>query len=462
MTEKQLLTPIEAINEFYRLKDKYENVYYEKYVQPIVKSNKSKREKRVEYSKLPKHECFNCKRNVETIFNIRINRINNDSIKTFIVKCGDFKEPCPLDIQINYDFRDKFDKLIKEGLERIEKIKLKIIKEKNNAIFFSKDVVQIFDKITQELKRETENCGFVIETNLLRNDNPEKIVSLKQTIDEFGKEYILPFKKMVKDYMDTNNELILNQASNFYVNEMIPKLKEIQILKYNVNMVEFDNNTYKLIQLPNSLESNEFFSGSNDKVIKFVRGVKKEKKKTKKEETQPNKKTRKVKPVAELVLEEDEDEEFVTDVNLTNKYAKEPDIKPVFDNFGNTIIGWNNEEYDNLWKKMPAQLKNLLAEDTEWIQDFMNECIKSKKTGSPCNLFLPKQTIFPPHVLEDGKYDFESEIINKLFNSLSKSQQDRLLKLYSVKDGVTNYDMLKNSLTTILEQNINSFNKGKF
>ena len=30
--EKQKLTPIEAINEFYRLKDKYETSYYEKYM----------------------------------------------------------------------------------------------------------------------------------------------------------------------------------------------------------------------------------------------------------------------------------------------------------------------------------------------------------------------------------------------------------------------------------------------
>lgn len=51
-------------------------------------------------------------------------------------------------------------------------------------------------------------------------------------------------------------------------------------------MVEFDEaqNTYNLIQLPNSLESNEFFSKDEDKVIKFVRGVRKEKKKTRKEE----------------------------------------------------------------------------------------------------------------------------------------------------------------------------------
>jgi len=53
MTEQLTITPIEAINEFYRLKDKYETSYYEKYVKPIVNSRKSKREKRIDYSKLP-------------------------------------------------------------------------------------------------------------------------------------------------------------------------------------------------------------------------------------------------------------------------------------------------------------------------------------------------------------------------------------------------------------------------
>ena len=166
MTEKQALTIIEAIDEFYRLKEKYESVYYEKYVKPIIKSGKSKREKRVEYSKLPKHECINCKRQVNTIF--KISSDNRLDLKKFMVKCGDFQDPCPLDIQINYVFREQFDKIIKEGLEKIEIIKLQIIKEKNNALFFDKNVVSIFDKLTQELTLETEFTGFSIETNLLK------------------------------------------------------------------------------------------------------------------------------------------------------------------------------------------------------------------------------------------------------------------------------------------------------
>ena len=458
MTEKQTLTPIEAINEFYRLKDKYERVYYEKYVNPIVKSNKSKREKRIDYSKLPKHECINCKRHVDTIFKVSSN--NTELLKQFIVKCGDFQDPCPLDIQINYAFREQFDTLIKEGLDKIESIKLQIIKAKNNAIFFSQDVVNIFDKITQELKSETEYTGFIIETNLLRNNNPEKSDLLKKTIDEFGKGSIIPFKQMIKEYMDTSNELILNQATNFYINEMIPKLKEILVLKYKVNIVEFENNTYKLIQLPNSLESNEFFTGGDDAVIKFVNAVRKEKKKTKKENNLTNKFKKTRKKRGDLILEEDLDEEIVDEEIVDEENADKNE--PVYDESGEKIIEWKNKEYDDLWKKMPEQLKNLLMGDIEWLQDFMNKCVKSRKSGTSCNLFLPKQTLFPPRILENGKYDFESEIVNKLFNELTKSYQDRLLKLTSVKDGVTNFDMLKNSLIILLEDKINNFNRGKF
>jgi hypothetical protein len=195
MTEQNTFTPVEAINEYYRLKDKYENEYYEKYVKQIVKSNKSKREKRVEYSRLPKQECINCKRNVGTIFNIIIDK--KEYIKNYIIKCGDVQEPCPLDIQIIYAIRNQLDILINEGITSIENIKLKIIKEKNNAIFFSKNVVDTFDEITEELKTESNNAGYLIEKNLLINDNPEKKLLINKMIDEFGKGFILPFKEMV-------------------------------------------------------------------------------------------------------------------------------------------------------------------------------------------------------------------------------------------------------------------------
>jgi hypothetical protein len=465
MTEEtQPLSPIEAINEFYRLKDKYENEYYEKYVKPILKNKKSKREKRVEYSRLPKHECINCKRNVGTIFSITL---NDDYFRQFISKCGDLSEPCPLDIQINYSFRNQIKKQIYNGMIEIEQIKLEIIKQKNSALFFdNKNIVSVFEKLTSKLKNATETTGSAIETDILKNDNPEKYALLNRTIDEFGKGFILPFKQMIQDYKNNNDELKINQAIKFYVDEMLPKLKEIQSLKYDVNLIEYDNNTneYKLIQYPNSLENQENYFAYDDKVIKFVKGVKKVKNinsKTLKDTyngTLTKNKTRKNKPV-DLVIEEGDEEEIEEKVE-EEKVIGEREIGEREEGERDEI----EEKYvDNIiWKRLPKELQDMLNTDKEWLEEFLIKCSESKKSKQPCKLMLPKQTIFPPKLLEDGTYDFGSEIVNKLFNSQSKSTQNIWLTLYSNKDGVKNYNMLKDTLISSLEKKIIGWNNGYF
>ena len=299
--ETQTRTVIEAINEFYRLKDKYETGYNTKYVLPIVKrSNIPNKAKRVLFSKLPKPECINCKRNVGTIFTIKND--TKEDVRNFIAKCGDLTEPCPLEIQINYSVRDQLYNSIIDGSKSIEAIKLEIIKEKNKALFFNKDVVPAFEKLTSDLKLKTEMVGFGIETNILRNYNPEKYALIKKNIDEFGKGFIVPFKQSISNYMDTENALGLTEAVTFYVKEMVPKLKEIQEMKYAVNFVEYnpDDNTYKLIQYPNSLEDGEYFIKEDDKIVKFITGVREENKskksknsKTMKNGDIPNNKTKK-------------------------------------------------------------------------------------------------------------------------------------------------------------------------
>jgi hypothetical protein len=289
----QDILPIDAINEFYRLKDTYETDYYKKYVEPIIKSKNSKREKRINFSKLPKNECINCKRNVGTLFSIKSDSKNN--VKKYIVKCGDINDPCPLDIEISYGFREPMGTTIRDGLKIIEKIKMDIIKEKNNSIFFNKNVTANFENIAEELKNETENVGFIMETNILRNNNPEKYAILKKATNDFGTSFLIPFKQSIDKYKETNNTSYLNTAITFYINEMIPKLQEIQTLKYDVNMVEYTSDIYKLIQLPNSLENNEFYFKKDDKIVKVIFGTKPETTKTSKSKSTSsnNSKTRK-------------------------------------------------------------------------------------------------------------------------------------------------------------------------
>jgi hypothetical protein len=465
--EKPTLTPIEAINEFYRLKDKYETSYYEKYVKPIINSSYPKKQKRVNFSKLPKPECINCKRNVGTIFTAKYNK--PEYVRQFIAKCGDFQDPCPLDIQINYGFRETFSKYIASELGNIDILKLEIIKEKNNALFFNKDVIKSFEDITSELKVDTELAGKAIETNILKNDNPEKHALLKQTIDEFGKGFIMPFKQMIQEFKETNNELILNQAVNFYINEMMPKLKDIQELKYEVNFVEYypKEQLFKLIQFPTSLESNETGFKEDDKVVKFIKGVKKDKKsksKTKKVMEVVTTKTRKNRPTGDLVVEEDVEEVVEENPLLPLKFGDNTqNNKPKYD--VPEGVKWDNPRYNDVWALVPRKIKYMLLSDHEWLEEYMDKCVSLKQKGKPCNLFLPKQTKFPPDV-EGGKdkpiYDFGVKIINDLFNKQEKVYKDNVLTLYSTKDGVKNYDMLKDTIIALLEKEDPDFNKGYF
>lgn len=81
---------------------------------------------------------------------------------------------------------------------------------------------------------------------------------------------------MIQEFKRTNDETIINNAIIFYKNEMLPKLKEIQELKYEINYIEYveQDATYHLIQIKNSFDKGEFNFNNGTKVVNFVRGLK--------------------------------------------------------------------------------------------------------------------------------------------------------------------------------------------
>jgi hypothetical protein len=301
----------DAINEFYKMKDKYETAYKEKYINPLVKAkNTSQKEKRVAFSKLPKPECVNCKRNVGTVFSIKTN--SSEFARKYIAKCGDANEPCPLNINLVKGTHFTFETEINQNADYIDDYKRKIIKEKYNMMFgyvAEETAIGNFEQLSIELKEMTNLAGDIIEKNILVNDNPEKSELLKRSIDIFGKEYILQFKRMMKEYDESGNEQLANEAVKFYKNEMLPRIKEIQELKYEINMVEYDTEelTFLLRQRKNSLQSLEYTFSKDDKVLAFVKGT----------STPSKNKTLKVKPISKsksktrrayILVEEGEEE----------------------------------------------------------------------------------------------------------------------------------------------------------
>jgi hypothetical protein len=300
------LTVNDAINEYYKLKENYEKTYFDKFINPIIKSKeKSNKEKRVEYSKLPKPICINCKRNVGTIFSTKYNP--DEFIKVYSVKCGDIKEPCPLNITFNYAERQTFEYAINTQQKNMNETKVDIIKEKNNVIFgYTKEdeALEIFNKVTEKLKDVSELLGYVIEKNILKNNNPEKYQLLIEKQDEFNKIYMVQFK----NYIDEEQYL---DAVKYYKTEMIPLLNEIEMLKYETNIIEYNElmGIYHLIQKKNSLLNQETYIEEDDKIINFVKGITSKKTKTTKVRKVSTTKTRKLKPTIELVQEEEEEDE---------------------------------------------------------------------------------------------------------------------------------------------------------
>jgi hypothetical protein len=219
-----------------------------------------------------------------------------------------------------------------DNLNQIDKLKFEIIKEKNNALFFNKDVISKFETLTNDIKELTGLTGFLIEINILKNHNPEKINLLKKLIDEFGIGCIIPFKNMITQYIETDNIKILNEAINFYIAEMIPKLTEIQKLKYSVNTVDYiefydsDSSIYKLIQQTNSLQDNEYALNEDaDNVVKFIKGGEQIKtNKTRKNKDKSSKsKTKKLIPISNIILEEEDNkEEDKEEDNRQEEYYK--------------------------------------------------------------------------------------------------------------------------------------------
>jgi hypothetical protein len=441
------LSVSEAINEFYRMKGKYEEYVYSKYIQPLINDKSlSKKEKKQAYSKLPKPECINCKRNVGTIFSVEPDP-TNEPFRIFTAKCGDLAQPCPLNIQIQYSIREQLDNAIDADLKKINKIKLDIIKEKNNLLFFINELMvtdeksfENFNRLTDELKDETGIVGYYIEKNILLNDNPVKRDLLKKSIDEFGKEMLLPFKNLIAKFNESRDEQVVSEAVRFYKEEMMPKLKEILSLKYDTTMVEYDevSKEYKLMQIPHSLQNNETYLQSDDKVISFVKGVKKVRRdtiKTKDLMTLSNKKTRKLRPKSSL-----------NEIEFTVEDNEE----------ANTQNQNQNSEYIDIYNKLPSNLKDELNKYPDWLNDFMDNCIQSRKNNKSCDFTAPKKLILPPIQTPDTQiYDFGYEPYNHEFNNLSNENKEMYFKLVKVdENGQADYTLFKNALTTLVSKRL--------
>ena len=429
----------ESLNEYFKLKQKYESEIRANKKKILNKETLSNREKRAEFIKL-KPKCINCKRPGGTIFKILFNNEDStvDSYREYNAQCGIISNPCNLKIKIRCGRTDFISDILKNMEYDIKELKNKIIDDKNKLLFGFLTTEAALENFEYS-KEEISTYSSLYETYLAEYnnivDNEDKKRELEESITNSYIQ-INQIKDCIKKSDETGNKSFISDAIQIYDTTLVPTLSTIRNLKYNESFVwhNEETNSCNLIQNKYSI-SNLLFSSLQSSVISFDFGYE----------------TKKSKMLIESSETEEEIQEPILKPTLQAKPNGEiPQDEPIYGK-GKDGISWNIPEYNNLWDSLPIQFKAAIRPDNEWMKEIMFKCVNARKKGKPCEVVAPKNLIIPPNKLENGKYDFGVQIYSDLFNTkLEPSTQNTYLKLFIVREGVNDYNILKDAMNRLV------------
>jgi hypothetical protein len=270
---------IDTLDQYYRYKDKYESNLKKEKNQIIKLEGLSWREKRAEYMKI-KPKCINCRRPVGCIFSTK----KQDDGRHLIALCGDRKQPCPFNININLGLVQNIQENLRNDETELNEYKHKVIIDKNDLLFgyiTAEEAVSKFDKLKEQVSEFTKIYEFTLQTYLNVVDNEEKKAELEKQQLEFYNN-LDNFNLIINQYNSTQNTQLIVDAVELYTNSIQPRANEIMNKKYVYNGVEYneDDNTFHLIQLSITNENLEWdLADDGQKVVSFKVGVEQEKRK---------------------------------------------------------------------------------------------------------------------------------------------------------------------------------------
>jgi len=261
---------LERLDEYYRLKNKYDTVIKKKKNNILKDENLSMKQKREKY-KLLKFRCINCERNVNTMFDI------NDGVLTAI--CGDKIAPCKLNIKINrgkyLDIRTLID-VFESGANDTKE---KIISTKLDLLFGYKNeqsTIQKFTELKKELEADLETTAEYVTTFLGIITNQKNQENLQNKMKMFYHN-INTIKSTMKEFDETGVLQLIKDVISLYTTELKPLLVDINRLQYqNKTIEEYSDQTFHLIRevytlssllVPFSDPSIESFEIGNDNPI---------------------------------------------------------------------------------------------------------------------------------------------------------------------------------------------------
>ena len=276
----------DAVTMYYGLKTQYKQMKNETKKKLIEKNKQNKSSKtnktvemlRDEYkTKQPK--CVNCERKVGTIFEteLRTTYSDDDYRRTLVAKCGDKTAPCDLDIQISLPLINTYDISIRDSKETIDNLKTRIIKIKNDVMFG-------YENEQNAMKRFTIIGGILAdETKILEKLEIELEKSSKERVkktrldesERMLEKNLEDLEHLVDEFEMTRNEHLAKDCATLYADEILKNSVSALNSRYDYSEIEYDEDeeVYRLVQIPFSLNNNQNYSGEEiyERVLKFVK-----------------------------------------------------------------------------------------------------------------------------------------------------------------------------------------------
>lgn len=429
------------INEYYRLKSKYNNENEKNKKKILNNKMLSIKEKKAEFKQL-KPKCVNCGKPGGTTFASIISKESDGGKFRELRAFCNAVEPCGLSVNIAVGNFENISSVLKTIDEEIYTAKNEIINDKNRLLFgltTTEKVLENFDLQKDSIRDYTNLLENYLQIYIKITDDPERSEKLKSELEK-SYLHIQSIKDALYRFNETNGIEFVKSAVEIYQNQLRPVLNEVLKLKYRENTVVFDesDNSYHLIQRNYSIKDLEINNDKYETVV-FETSIQGDKTKVARVD-KPDTRVEKAKPDSQDT----------------------PDIigKPTI-NEETGMVTWSNKNYQSLWSKMNNELKTALLSDREWMQEFMDNCVKSRLQNKSCEFTNPSNLIIPPQLIEDGMYDFGNPVYNEIFNKFDESYKNTLLGLFSTEDGSKNYSMLENTLSDIVKKQL-KFDRGNF
>jgi hypothetical protein len=244
----------DALHEYYKLKDLYDEKYEIKKSSVLSDETMSIQQKRTEIAKFKRaRKCIICKQTGGTIF--------TDLNRTLKAVCGCVATPCGLNIEIAKGKIENIGELMAATYSKIESIKDNIIKYKLDLLFryiTDEQLVQKFGEAKKELDTYLVQYEKLYDKYIDITINPQNIEDVKKYNAELY-TYIGQTKQLMNEFKATGETEKVRTVIEIYLTNIVPLTKKIRDATYVYNNVEYDDNTkeYRLIQKKYSIKSME-------------------------------------------------------------------------------------------------------------------------------------------------------------------------------------------------------------